>query len=80
MFYIQFHEAATAYKEINEVSKYNYVIVNDDLVESLIKMNSIINSEKCRVDRIEEVYLNNEEEEIHELLMDEEFINEDIKI
>ena len=61
-----------AYKEINEVSKYNYVIVNDDLDESLIKMNSIINSEKCRVDRIEELYLGNHEEFIHEILVDME--------
>lgn len=60
----------TAYKEINEVSKYNYVIVNDDIVESLVKMNSIIECEKCRVDRIEEVYLGNQEEMIHELLVD----------
>ena len=36
--------------------------------------------DKYSVDRIEEVYLNNEEEEIHELLMDDIFINEDIKI
>lgn len=61
-----------AYKEINEVSKYNYVIVNDELDESLIKMNSIINSEKCRVDRIEELYLGNQEEIIHEILVDME--------
>lgn len=61
-----------AYKETNEVSKYNYVIVNDDLDETLIKMNSIINSEKCRVDRIEEVYLGNQEEFIHEILVDME--------
>ena len=60
----------TAYKEINEVSKYNYVIVNDDIEESLLKMNSIIECEKCRVDRIEEIYLGNQEEMIHELLID----------
>ncbi len=60
----------TAYKEINEVSKYNYVIVNDNIEESLLKMNSIIECEKCRVDRIEEVYLGNQEEMIHELLVD----------
>lgn len=60
----------TAYKEINEVSTYNYVIVNDDIVESLQKMNSIIICEKCRVDRIEDIYLGNQEEMIHEILMD----------
>ena len=58
----------TAYKEINEVSKYNYVVVNDDIENAFNKINSIITSEKCRVDRIEEVDIGNEEELIHELL------------
>ena len=70
-----------AYKEINEVTKYNYVITNDEVDEAVLKMQSIIVSEKCRVDRIEEVYLGNEEEEIHELLRDDKhFINKDIEI
>ena len=60
----------TAYKEINEVSKYNYVIVNDDLEDALNKMDAIITCEKCRVDRIEEMDVGNEEELIHEILMD----------
>lgn len=60
----------TAYKEINEVSKYNYVIVNDNLEDALSKMNAIITCEKCRVDRIEDVYIGNQEEIIHEILMD----------
>ena len=60
----------TAYKEINEVSKYNYVIVNDDLDDALSKMDAIITCEKCRVDRIEEVEIGNQEEIIHEILMD----------
>ena len=51
-----------AYKEINELSKYNYVVVNDDLDEATRKVNSIIIAQKCMVDRIEEVYLNNPEE------------------
>ena len=59
-----------AYKEINEVTKYNYVIVNDDLNESLLKLNSILECERCRVDRLEDVYLGNQEEMIHELLVD----------
>lgn len=59
-----------AYKEINEVSKYNYVIVNDNIDDSVNRMSSIIDSEKSRVDRIEEIYLGNEEEIIHEILMD----------
>lgn len=60
----------TAYKEINEVSKYNYVIVNDNLEEAYKKIDSIITCEKCRVDRIEEMDVGNPEEIIHEILMD----------
>ena len=55
-----------AYKEINEISKYNYVIVNDDLEDAAIKMQSIIISERCRVDRIEETNVSNIEEVLHE--------------
>lgn len=70
----------TAYNEINELTKYNYVVVNDNLDEAVCKVNSIIISEKCRVDRIEEVYLSNREEVIHELLMNKDFDNNDIEI
>lgn len=66
-----------AYNEINEFNKYNYVVVNDDLKEATNKVNAILISEKCRADRIEEVNLSNEEEFIHESLIDKEFINED---
>ena len=68
----RFHEA---YKEVNDVSKYNYVVVNDKLDEAVDKVESILRAEKCRVDRIEEVYLNTKEEEIHEILMDDDFDN-----
>ena len=73
----RFHQA---YKEINEVTKYNYVVVNDVLEEAIEKVSSIIKAEKCRVDRIEEVFVDTKEEEIHELLMEEdkEFENENI--
>jgi len=70
----------TAYREINEITKYNYVVVNDNLDEAVNKVNAIITSEKCRVDRIEEVYLSNEEEIIHELLVNKNLINKDIEI
>lgn len=64
------------YKEINEVTKYNYVVVNDIVENAVEKVNSIINAEKCRVDRIEEVFLDTKEEEIHGMLMDDsEFPN-----
>ena len=71
----RFHRA---YKEVNEVTKYNYVVVNDDLEKAINKVEAIIKAEKCRVDRIEEVYLDTKEEEIHELLMenDKDFNNE----
>ena len=68
----RFHEA---YKEINEVTKYNYVVVNDELEDTVNTIEAIIKAEKCRVDRIEEVYLDTKEEEIHELLMQEDFDN-----
>jgi guanylate kinase len=60
----------TAYKEINEVSKYNYVVVNNTIEEAYKKMDAIITCEKCRVDRIEEMDIGNQEEIIHEILMD----------
>ena len=65
----------TAYKEINEVTKYNYVVINDDVDKAVEKVKSILLSERCRVDRIEEVYLNNMEEELHELLVDKDLDN-----
>ena len=70
----------TAYKEINEVTKYNYVVVNDILEDAIDKVDAIIKAEKCRVDRIEEVFVDTKEEEVHELLMedDKEFENENI--
>ena len=61
----------TAYKEINEFKKYNYVVVNDEIYDAVDKVKSIIKAEKCRVDRIEEVNLNTKEETIHEEMMEE---------
>lgn len=69
----------TAYNEINEYNKYNYVVVNDNLKEAVNKVNSIIISNKCRVDRIEELAVENKEEFMHELLVDKDFINEEIE-
>lgn len=65
----------TAYNEINEINKYNYVVINDDLKTCVEKVNAIIISNKCRIDRIEELSVENQEEFMHELLMDKEFIN-----
>ena len=66
----------TAYQEINEVTKYNYVVVNDEIEKAVEKVKAILLSERCRVDRIEEVYLNNMEEEVHELLVEKDLDNE----
>ena len=70
----------TAYKEINEVTKYNYVVINDDLDKAVEKVKAILLSERCRFDRIEEVYLNNMEEEVHELLVEKDLENVERKI
>ena len=65
-----------AYEEINEVTKYNYVVVNDKVKKATDKVAAILKAEKCRVDRIEEVCLNNAEELLHEGLIDnKEFDN-----
>ncbi len=58
-----------AYEEINEIPKYNYVVVNDKLDIAVSKVNSILEAERLRVDRIEEVYLDNKEEKVHEELL-----------
>ena len=69
-----------SYNEINEYTKYNYVVVNDKIDKAVEKVKSIIMAEKCRVDRIEEIYLNTKEEFIHEGLIDKEFENNEIEI
>lgn len=66
----------TAYREINEIPKYNYIVVNDEIDKAVEKVQAILLSEKCRVDRIEEISVENKEEIIHEFLMDKEYNNE----
>ena len=58
-----------AYEEINEVGKYNYVVVNDEVKTAVEKVSAILLSEKCRVDRIIELDVDTTEEEIHEALV-----------
>ena len=70
----------TAYNEINHFKKYNYVVVNDEIDKATNKVKSIIQAEKCRVDRIEEIHLDNKEEIIHEILIDKEFENDEMRI
>lgn len=69
-----------AYNEINQYNNYNYVVVNDDLNEAVRKVESILTSEKLRVDRIEGLSIENEEEIIHEFLIDKELKNDAINI
>ena len=59
-----------AYKEINEMPKYNYVVINDEVETAVKKVEAILVAERCRVERIEEFDVNNQEELIHELLVD----------
>ena len=62
--------------------KYNYVVVNDDLALAVKKVDAILEAERCRVDRIEEVYLDSKEEQIHEALLDDvkDFDNSKIEL
>ena len=60
----------SAYQEINYVSKYNYAVVNDTVDSAVRKIESIIQAEKCRVDRIKETILESKEGIIHEQLYD----------
>jgi len=64
-----------AYQELNEIPKYNYVVVNDVLEDAVKKVEAILLSEKCRVDRIEEIAVENQEEIIHEFLVEKDFDN-----
>lgn len=69
-----------AYNEINSYSKYNYVVVNDKIENAVSKVKAIIQAEKCRVERIEEIKLDNKEELIHEILIDKDFNNDEMRI
>lgn len=47
----------SAYEELNYVSRYNYVVINDSIEEAVEKIRAIIIAEKCRVDRNKDLYL-----------------------
>ncbi|ABY93047.1 MAG: guanylate kinase [Thermoanaerobacter sp.] len=47
----------SAYEELNYVSRYNYVVINDSVEEAVEKIKAIIIAEKCRVDRNKDLYL-----------------------
>ncbi|HZJ83617.1 MAG TPA: guanylate kinase [Clostridia bacterium] len=40
-----------AYKELNFITRYNYIVINDKIEDAASKIQSIILAEKCRVDR-----------------------------
>ena len=58
------------YKLINEFNKYNYEVINDNISDALKKINAILLSSKCSAQRIEDLENDNEEEIIHEFLVD----------
>ncbi|RBP39181.1 guanylate kinase [Garciella nitratireducens] len=47
----------SSYKEINYISKYNYIVINDDIEKAVERIKSIIIAEKCRVDRLKHTVL-----------------------
>ena len=49
----------TAKKEIREIDKYDYVLLNDDLKKAVAKMAGIIEAEQCRVARHDSKKLKN---------------------
>jgi guanylate kinase len=60
----------SAYKELNYISKYNYVVINDTVESAVKKLESIIIAEKCRVDRYKDNILNTREGLLHEQFYD----------
>lgn len=58
------------YKLVNEFNQYNYVVVNDNVYDAVHKVESILLASKCSAQRIEDLELDNEEEIIHEFLVD----------
>ena len=52
------------------------MVINDDLDTAVKKVEAILTAEHLRVSRIEDVYVGNAEEELHEGLRDDvEFVN-----
>lgn len=44
----------SAFEELNYISNYSYVVLNDEVENAVEKLESIILAEKCRVDRLKE--------------------------
>jgi guanylate kinase len=45
----------SAFEEVNFISRYNYVVINDTVDQAVQKIEAIIIAEKCRVDRNKEM-------------------------
>jgi len=48
----------SAYEEINFITRYNYLVINDSVKEAAKKIEAIVVAEKCRVDRNSDFYTN----------------------
>ncbi|WP_446899455.1 guanylate kinase [Clostridium sp. LBM24168] len=56
----------SAYTEINYISKYNYAVINDTVENAVVKIESIITAEKCRVYRLKDDIFKFKEDIEHE--------------
>jgi len=52
-----FRRFKSAYQELNFITRYNYVVINDAVEKAVQKIEAIIIAEKCRVDRNKGLYL-----------------------
>lgn len=46
----------SSYEELNFITRYNYLVINDTVEEAAKKIKSIVIAEKCRVDRNKDFY------------------------
>ncbi|MEY7999557.1 guanylate kinase [Clostridium sp. Mt-5] len=69
----------SAYKEINYVSKYNYMVINDTVDNAVSNIESIIMAEKCRVDRVKDEILDPKEGITYEQLDDKSIYCRSVK-
>ena len=52
----------SAFKEITEVSNYDYIVINDDIDKAVNKIVCILNAESCRTDRYQIDFIGFKEE------------------
>ena len=41
-----------AYEEMRNADDYSYIVINDDLQDAAVRVQSIITAEKCRTERL----------------------------